>query len=355
MKRDSRFTPDDAAPAHRARREVTHEFRGGLPERIAQRLREDFRLAMVSLFALIAVALISPFAVFRLVNGDWKIALLDAGIVVAIMFAAVHAWCVSRSETAGKMVAVIVTASALAAIVGFDLSPMWVLSVMVANFLLATSWLAAVLSALLIGLVLGHDPAFSTVVERWTFLAVSAQVALYSFIFAWRSSSRSRSLEFLAETDPLTRLGNRRALRHDLARLVGMPQRTPGGLAVAMLDLDHFKKINDAQGHDVGDRVLEDLAAIIAQSIRGSDRGYRFGGEEFVLILQGVGASGLASAMKKLQRRVRESLASPAGPVTVSIGATLVEPDEGVDACLRRADQAMYLAKKKGRDRTEIV
>lgn len=336
-------------------REFAVDHRATLLKGLTHRLREDFRLAMVSLFGLIAVAAIAPFAVFRYANGDWGIALLDLAIVAAIIIGLVIAWRFDKSESAGKMMAAIVTVSALAAILGFGLSAMWTLSVLVASFLLAASWFATILSVALISLVVGHDQAFSDSVERWTFMAVSGQVALFSLIFSWRSNQRTESLAFLAETDPLTGLGNRRALRHDLTNLVTLNHRQSLNLALVMLDLDRFKKVNDDHGHEVGDKILEDLARIIGQSTRESDRGYRFGGEEFVLILQGIDALGLEAALDHLQSRIRDDLTSPGGPVTVSIGATRVHPDDTVYACLKRADQAMYKAKKNGRARNEIL
>lgn len=324
-------------------------------ERLLFRLREDFRLAMVSLYGLIAVVVISPFSVFRFVNGDLGVALLDLGIVLTIIIGVALAWLFDKGESAGKMMAAIVTVSALIAILAFNLSPLWVLSALVTSFLLAASWFATILSALLISLVVGHDQAFSGSIERWTFLAVSIQVALYSLIFSLRSNKRNASLAFLAETDPLTALGNRRALRHDLTSLVMLNRRRSLNLALAMLDLDHFKRVNDEYGHEAGDRVLQDFARILAQSTRESDRGYRFGGEEFVLILQGVDVAGLDSTLDMLQTRIRDRLVSPGGPVTVSIGATRVLPQDTVHACFERADQAMYKAKANGRDRVEIL
>jgi len=155
-----------------------------LRERLSHRLREDFMLAMVTLFGLIAVVVISPFAVFRPVNGDLEIALLGLGIVVAIMTGVVIAWRFDKSEPAGTLMATIFTAGAAVSVLGLGISQTWILAVLAANFLLAPSWLAAILSAVLISLFAVSDLAFAEPIERWTFLAVSTQIALYSFITA---------------------------------------------------------------------------------------------------------------------------------------------------------------------------
>lgn len=350
-KRTSRQPPDANPGLRKLGRD--HRCRSALV-RLSSRLRADFTLAMVSLFVGVGLLTILPFAIFRLTSGDWLVALLDLGFLTVMVSGLVLAWRFDRTEWAGNLIAAAALAGVGAVIVGFDQSPMWVPPALVASLLLAKSWFGAILSAALISLVAGHDQAFPGSVERWIFVAASVQTALFSFIFSLRSSQRNESMAFLAETDPLTGLGNRRALRRDLTTLVIPNRRQQPRFALAMLDLDHFKQVNDTYGHEAGDRVLEDFARILVQSTRESDRAYRFGGEEFVVILQGIDAAGLASALGKLQERSRARLASPGGPVTVSIGATRVLPGDTVHTCFERADRAMYEAKANGRDRFEI-
>lgn len=323
-------------------------------ELFVTRLREDFKLAMITMFGVIAVVVILPFAVFRFIHGDWVIALLDLGIVLAIILGPIMAWRFGWIERAGALMATIVTASALAAILGLDLSSMWTFSVLVANFLLAGSRLATLLSIILITLVVSHQPAFAGWIERWTFIAVSVQVALFSFIFAWRTNQRSEELAFLAENDPLTGLGNRRALQHDLTQLITGNRQNPGNNAVAMLDLDHFKRVNDESGHEAGDRILIELARLLERTTRESDRSYRFGGEEFVLLLRDMDRHSLRPKLEEIRNQVRENLAAADRVQTISIGATWLRPRDSVRACLGRADAALYQAKNNGRDRTEI-
>lgn len=345
-----------ASPAaNSVRPELGLDHENAWRERLLGRLREDFRLGIISLFVGIALLTILPFSIFRIISGDWLVALLDLGFLAAMVFALVVAWRFGKTEWAGNLIAAAAVAGVGAVIVGFDQSPMWVPAALVGSFLLATSWFAAVLSAALIAVVAGHEQAFAGSIERWIFVTASVQAALFSLIFVLLSSQRRESLTFLAETDSLTGLGNRRALRHDLTSLVSRNRRQGMSLALAVLDLDHFKRVNDEFGHDAGDKVLEEFGRILVQSTRESDRAYRFGGEEFVLILQGVDGPGLEAALDQLQNRIRERLASHGDPVTVSIGATRVLADDTADACLQRADQAMYKAKMDGRDRVKVL
>lgn len=123
---------------------------------------------------------------------------------------------------------------------------------------------------------------------------------------------------------------------------------------LVIMDLDHFKQVNDQFGHEAGDRILASLAKIIEQTTRRGDRLYRYGGEEFVLLLGDIDVAGLEIAISKIQTTLAEQLRGPGGPVTTSMGATLLNPDEDWLAWMARADEALYQAKNDGRDRAVI-
>ena len=140
-----------------------------------------------------------------------------------------------------------------------------------------------------------------------------------------------------AETDPLTELANRRTFARALETL------QPGD-AVVIVDLDHFKRVNDRFGHEVGDRTLRALARCLQSATRQVDCVARFGGEEFALVLPGAGATGADAALQ----RVRSGWTSTGAVTTFSAGVAVHETD--ADETLRRADAALYRAKESGRD-----
>jgi diguanylate cyclase (GGDEF)-like protein len=168
--------------------------------------------------------------------------------------------------------------------------------------------------------------------------------------------SALRNLHTQAVTDPLTRLLNRRYLSEFLPREVIRARRKGDSLAVLMIDLDHFKRFNDSFGHDAGDLVLKEVAQLLMAHIRGSDIACRYGGEEFVLVLPDTTLEGARRRAEEIGAAVRELKLSlrgkPLGPTTVSIGVGLL-PDHvaSPEALIRVADEAMYGAKKAGRDR----
>ncbi len=158
-----------------------------------------------------------------------------------------------------------------------------------------------------------------------------------------------------ATRDPLTGLFNRRYLDDAIEREVRAAHRHGRPLTVCMLDIDHFKRINDGYGHDAGDAVLRAVAHTVAAQLRGEDFVCRFGGEEFVLVLPSARADDVLSRMNALRHAVSslslEHQGRAIGPVTVSIGvATLPQHAESAGALLREADRALYRAKDAGRD-----
>ncbi len=159
----------------------------------------------------------------------------------------------------------------------------------------------------------------------------------------------------LATVDPLTGLMNRRAFTASLDREVARSQRHGYPLCVLLLDVDHFKAINDHRGHPSGDAVLAALGPLLVRQIRKVDLAGRWGGEEFVVALTGADAPGALVSAERIRAaiaamEVRDSVGEPI-PVTVSIGVASYEKGDHVDGLIDRADRAMYAAKSSGRNR----
>jgi two-component system cell cycle response regulator len=183
--------------------------------------------------------------------------------------------------------------------------------------------------------------------------AASVLDKAYDFHEALRRQAEMRQL---AETDPLTGLFNRRALRERLDKELDRAQQGGGVLSCLMLDIDHFKQLNDTYGHELGDRVLVQLTEVIRREQRAIDLVARMGGEEFVVILPATGLRGARIYAERILRKVAgATLGTATHPVqiTVSIGIACF-PDERVpdaDALLRVADTNLLRAKADGRNR----
>lgn len=164
----------------------------------------------------------------------------------------------------------------------------------------------------------------------------------------------------MALTDVLTGLFNRRYVMSHLDRLVARSGEQKKQFALLMLDIDHFKRINDTYGHAAGDLVLKEFAQRITRHLRSFDLAARIGGEEFVVVLPDVDLAAATAVASRLCGIIADEpmaigLGGQKVDVTVSIGVTIGgECDEPVDALLKRADEALYRAKNSGRNRVEV-
>lgn len=187
-----------------------------------------------------------------------------------------------------------------------------------------------------------------------------AETAADSARLALANLTLREELHALSIRDPLTGLFNRRFLEEALDRELVRMRRADETLAVAMLDIDHFKALNDTYGHDTGDEVLRQVAQLMSNFRHGNDIVCRYGGEEFVVVMTEIAAEAAAERLNALRSAVESlSCKTEAGTrtnVTVSIGMALY-PEHGDNRLdlITRADQALYLAKNSGRNRVAIA
>lgn len=322
-----------------------------------ERIRADFQLGIVSLFGFCSAAVISPFAVYRFLTGAIAVGVLDTVLVISIVAIVLYAWRSGKTELAGRCLVVInclgaVISSELLGVIGV----FWMYAAILSNFFLTTSrrYAAGITIATLL-LLAGLGEAFDSRSQMWSFLATSSLLALLSFIVAYRYDQQRRQLEVLATIDPLTGVQNRRMMVQELQRAVQQQQRSGQGATVILLDLDHFKRVNDQFGHETGDAVLHHFAQLAQRLTRQGDRFFRYGGEEFVLLVpESEVADGQAIAEKVRQQLLQEQAGSSLPVVTLSAGVASLRANESWQSWLARADDALYAAKAGGRNRTVL-
>ncbi|MBX3618636.1 MAG: diguanylate cyclase [Rhizobacter sp.] len=175
---------------------------------------------------------------------------------------------------------------------------------------------------------------------------------------AERLQAQARELRRYVLADPLTGLGNRRLVERELPRLIQHSARTGEPLAVAALDLDHFKRVNDSFGHAVGDAVLTATADLFRARVRGGDLIARMGGEEFLIVLAQASRAWAVEACERLRAAVQEHdwhAIAPGLSVTVSIGLCVTAAPHDAAQLLEQADEALYRAKHNGRNRVAVA
>lgn len=161
----------------------------------------------------------------------------------------------------------------------------------------------------------------------------------------------------LAETDELTGIANRRKILDNLRTVSRSSRAAEQQVTIAIIDVDHFKSVNDQHGHQVGDTVLKRVAKIISDELRPTDHFGRLGGEEFLVVLPGEKGMSASLILERLRKRIAEERWQAPGlaQVTISAGVSTMRADETMETFLRRADDALYQAKENGRNLLQIA
>ncbi|CAN7456766.1 GGDEF domain-containing protein [Rhizobacter sp. LjRoot28] len=181
---------------------------------------------------------------------------------------------------------------------------------------------------------------------------VALAMCTIGLLVAWREEAE-RSLKQQAQTDGLTGLLNRQSFGERAEKIVATAHRYGDPLSLLMLDVDHFKRINDGFGHATGDDALRTMAAALSACVRGGDLISRHGGEEFCVLLNRAGLADGDRFDDRLRAWLRSEVEKLPHALDFSGGLAELQPDESVDALLRRADAALYHAKAAGRGRTK--
>lgn len=222
---------------------------------------------------------------------------------------------------------------------------------------IAWAALAAATGTILVAAEWATTPFRTTMIE--SLLVQGAALVIIAGIVRITRAERAHatSMAVMARRDPLTGLWNRRGAEDRLEEEVDRARRYGSPLAVAWLDLDHFKRINDTYGHDVGDRVLRAVGDVVGREVRKHDTAARWGGEEFLVVLPGQSDASARDAADRLRRAIAAlDVGLPGGEnVTTSLGVARLGPSESAAELVRRADQALYAAKAAGRDRVVVA
>jgi diguanylate cyclase (GGDEF)-like protein len=162
------------------------------------------------------------------------------------------------------------------------------------------------------------------------------------------------SLEGMVNYDSLTNIHNRRSFSEFLHQEIGRCERYHKVFSLIMLDIDYFKKINDGYGHDIGDKILQELTGIVSQCIRKSDLFARVGGEEFAVVAPETSLEDARLLAEKIREKVEENVFAKNLKVTISLGVSQYKSKDDTNTIFKRADNALYKAKENGRNRSEI-
>lgn len=299
---------------------------------------------------------IAPFAVVRLMAGEWLPAAIDILLIGGILGLGGIVYRTRRVRYANIAIAVLCVGGALSTVyVSGPQQVYWVYPALLAIFYLLKPNEALLLTLTIIAALIPVFLPFANRVETTTLFITITLMSAFGYAFSIVTNRQRAALIQLATKDPLTGAGNRRALETKLEELVRKRRRQKTTASLIMLDLDHFKAVNDAYGHATGDQILKSLARIINLRIRVTDSLFRIGGEEFVIVLEGQEGDAARHLAEQLRTLVEANELVPDYGVTISLGVAELEDDENVLKWLERADEAMYDAKRRGRNVTRLA
>ncbi|TSE25941.1 putative diguanylate cyclase AdrA [Tepidimonas sediminis] len=315
------------------------------------RVRADYTLGVLVLGVLVAVVWLLPFAVYRAWQGNWVAMANDLVLSVLLSAAAGYAWRTGDTRAPGWVVALAIVGGIWAIGVAARFAALfWTYPGVLMLFFLVPPRAAMLLGALAVAGAAGLSWSELGGSEGLPFFVFTALLtALLGYVVAQQAQRHIAAWRTLSLLDALTGVGNRRLLELELAQAA----RGASVGALVVVDLDHFKAINDRLGHDGGDAVLRQFASVAQAVLRKTDRLYRLGGEEFVLWLPHGERGAVQALLERLRVAVTERVRAGEVPVTFSAGVALHVAGEPWAACLARADAALYRAKRAGRDRIE--
>ena len=324
--------------------------------RLLRRLRSDFQLSIITLMGLFGVIAVTPYAVYRLATGNILVGTADTVIVVSTVLAVLYAWRTGDTVKPGIYLATIFSGGATLIAINLGVNWLfWIYPLILFNFFMVSPGKALLATVLVLTSLVSYGQlnpglVFESNYQMVSFLVTSMMASILSFVFAYRTTSQRDRLQQLAIHDPLTGARNRRAMNEELKIAASSCRRHGNSYGVLTMDLDHFKRVNDTYGHQAGDQVLVDFVELIQGASRKEDRLFRFGGEEFLLLLPNTDKTGLLAAAQHLQQQIAHNLRGPGGAITMSVGGAIMRRDEHWEDLLERADQRLYRAKGAGRN-----
>lgn len=297
-----------------------------------------------------------PFAVIRYLQGNWAAAVIDTVIVAGLLVLGVYVYRTRRVRLASIALSLFCIFGALSTV--YIIGPhqvYWAYPALMGVFYLMRPKEAIVLALLTVTGLLPALLSSSDTHATTTIIITVIVMSTFAFAFSIVTNRQREQLLHLATKDPLTGAGNRRGLDAKLSELVNAFTRTGARSSIIILDLDHFKKVNDVYGHAAGDEILKSVTEIVNLRIRVTDSLYRIGGEEFVVVLDSQDLHHAAHLAEQLRTLVEANELVPDKSVTISLGVAELKDRETANEWLHRSDEALYRAKDAGRNCTNLA
>ncbi len=314
--------------------------------------KNRFQRGLVYLFAILASVGIAPFVVIRYLNGQVLNAAIDLAIVsIALGSASYTYWRGRATQLVSNVTAALYSAGAVAvAHLNEPIFVFWLFPALLANFFLLKPNIALLANVLAILAIVPIAARLESTTHMFAMISSLLICGSMAYSFALLTARQQEILQSVAIQDALTQLGNRRAMNEEMRLSIHDHARNQIPATLILLDLDFFKMVNDKFGHSVGDGVLIQLAGLLSRRVRKTDRVFRFGGEEFVVLARNTNLEDAVVIAEQLRAQIELELRDPEGALTASFGLAQLATDEKLEDWFNRADKAIYQAKQLGRN-----
>ena len=309
----------------------------------------QFAVIAMSLFAALCV---SPFIVYRIAEKNYFIAAFDIMLTITCISFSYLINTERKAEIGARILTLLASIEVIFIVYteGYA-QAYWIFPVMIAMYFINKPALTLWTNIIVLMAIIPKIYSSAHEMEFLTIISSIVVTNVFVFIFAYANSIQKNRMYKLAWFDGLTGINNRRALdkSFDLIRDEGVQ------VSIIAIDIDNFKNINDTYGHAIGDRVLIETVEAIKPNIRATDNIYRYGGEEFVLVAFETDYENAKIIAEKLRTIVEDHQYTDGIGVTISLGVTSMKMGEDPLSCFDRSDQALYQAKKAGKNRTHYI
>jgi len=308
--------------------------------------------AGIAVLCVLGILYICPFIYYRLQHGQWVHAAVNVVILAISTYCIVHIFKGRPLEELKLGIALVIIASSITILVinGLD-SIYWSYPSIIILFILLPPGTALKLTGVFSASIFFVLYPSVTNIQIGSIMASIALSSLSTYFIFKSYRNIENDLKRRASEDYLTGVGNRSAFDKELNRSIGLHSRGKSSPSLMLFDLDNFKSINDKYGHTMGDKILVQTVECVRSTIRSSDSIFRYGGEEFAVLIYEDSLEKVLLVAEKIRKEIAAHHFPIDLPVSVSAGVSLYQADDTSDSWIERADKALYHAKANGKNR----
>ncbi len=308
---------------------------------------------MLLVLALGSALGILPFTIYRFVQQDWYVAILDSIVVIGMSALFLYVY---KTDDVKRASLVLILIALVANVSSFYLKGInqinWTYPAMLAAYYVMSPKKGMIVNFVMLSFYL---PKLFVLLDFVSFATVIITIFItniLAYVFSSGLKNQEIILKKLASEDYLTSTGNRRSLDAAMNKLYKTLKNHDKIASIILLDLDHFKQVNDTYGHIKGDDVLVRLSELLMNFFNGKDEIFRYGGEEFLVICRNISKVKAYKLSEAFRVIVKNNIVIDKKQQTISLGVCEYIKEESIDEWIHRVDMALYQAKKQGRDRT---